>query len=59
MTEGKIYNNTFVVFDIETTGFSSEKDSIIEIGAVKIENGKIIDRFSELINPKISIFHIK
>ncbi|WP_346887211.1 PolC-type DNA polymerase III [Clostridium sp. UBA1056] len=49
------FNSTFVVFDIETTGFSSEQDRIIEIGAVKIENGQVIDRFNELINPKISI----
>lgn len=49
------FNSTFVVFDIETTGFSSEQDRIIEIGAVKIENGQVIDKFNELINPKISI----
>jgi DNA polymerase-3 subunit alpha (Gram-positive type) len=40
-------DDRFVVFDIETTGFSSENDRIIEIGAVKIENGKIVDRFNE------------
>ena len=33
--EGKTLDDSFVVFDIETTGFSSENDSIIEIGAVK------------------------
>ncbi len=42
----------FVVFDIETTGFNANSDSIIEIGAVKIKNGEIIDKFDELINPK-------
>jgi len=47
--------NTFVVFDIETTGLSSRNDKITEIGAVKIENGIITDRFSELINPEIMI----
>ncbi|MEG1255188.1 PolC-type DNA polymerase III [Clostridium sp.] len=53
--KGKNFDDTYVVFDIETTGFSSNQDSIIEIGAVKIENGRIVDRFNELINPKISI----
>lgn len=43
---------TYVVFDLETTGLSAnEGDSIIEIGAVKIQDGKIIDRFDELIDP--------
>ena len=41
----------FVVFDIETTGFNANSDSIIEIGAVKIKNGEILDKFDELINP--------
>ena len=45
----------YTVFDIETTGFSHRNDKIIEIGAVKIRNNEIIDRFSELINPEISI----
>lgn len=45
----------FVVFDIETTGFSPIYDRIIEIGAVKIVQGKIIDRFSTFVNPEIPI----
>lgn len=45
-------SSDFVVFDIETTGFSPVKDSIIEIGAVKIVNGKIVDHFSTFVNPK-------
>ncbi len=48
-------NCEYVVFDIETTGFSPVNDRIIEIGAVKIKNFKIIDKFSELINPEIKI----
>jgi len=44
-------DDEFVAFDIETTGFSADLDSIIEIGAVKIKGGKIIDNFSELVNP--------
>ena len=46
------FDSTFVVFDIETTGFSSKKNRIIEIGAVKIKNGLIVDHFSSLVNPK-------
>ena len=40
-----------VVFDIETTGFSPVINEIIEIGAIKIHEGKIIDRFSSFVNP--------
>jgi DNA polymerase-3 subunit alpha (Gram-positive type) len=44
--------DSYVVFDIETTGFSPVNNKIIEIGAVKVENGKITGRFSEFVNPK-------
>ena len=55
----KIDEEEFVVFDIETTGFNSHFNKIIEIGAVKIKAGRIIDRYSQLINPGISIpYHI-
>ena len=48
----KLFDNTYVVFDFETTGFNAAGgDTIIEIGAVKLLNGEIIDKFSELINP--------
>ena len=47
-----LLDNTYVVFDFETTGFNAGGgDSIIEIGAVKIQNGEIIDKYNELINP--------
>ncbi len=51
-TDDVMLDQTYVVFDFETTGFNAGgKDSIIEIGAVKIFNGEIIDRYDELINP--------
>ena len=53
--KGQHLNDRYVVFDLETTGFSAKSDKIIEIGAVKVENGKIIDRFSTFVNPEIPI----
>ena len=51
-TDQKLLDTTYVVFDFETTGFNAGgSDSIIEVGAVKIFNGEIIDRFDELIDP--------
>lgn len=44
-------NKTFVVFDFETTGTDSSKDKIVEIGAVKVVDGKIIESFTCLVNP--------
>ncbi|MBN2260936.1 MAG: PolC-type DNA polymerase III [Clostridiales bacterium] len=49
------FNQEFVIFDIETTGFSYTMDHIIEIGAVKIKNKEIIETFSVLINPEVSL----
>jgi DNA polymerase-3 subunit alpha (Gram-positive type) len=45
----------FVVFDIETTGLNPTKDGITEIGAVKIEDGKIVDTFSTFVDPGMPI----
>ena len=53
--KGQSLKGTYVVFDLETTGFSSAKDKIIEIGAVKVENGEITDKYSTFVNPKIPI----
>jgi len=54
-TSCSIDTPTYVVFDLETTGFSPVNDRIIEIGAVKVKNGEVIDRFSTFVNPRIPI----
>ena len=55
-TNTKLLDNTYVVFDLETTGFNAGgKDSIIEIGAVKLKDGMIIDRYDQLIDPEVEI----
>ena len=51
-----LLDETYVVFDLETTGLYADKgDSIIEIGAVKMCKGKIIDSFDVLVNPGIKV----
>ena len=52
---GESLDSDFVVFDIETTGFSYMNDHIIEIGAVKVVGGQIVDRFSTFVNPGVPI----
>ena len=47
----KLADDTYVVFDVETTGLSAVYDTIIELAAVKIKNGEIIDRFESFANP--------
>ncbi|MCL2560227.1 MAG: PolC-type DNA polymerase III [Turicibacter sp.] len=42
---------TYVVYDVETTGFSTNHDDVIEIAAVKVRRGALIDEFSEFVNP--------
>ena len=54
-SKGQSIDGKFVVFDIETTGFSPLTCQIIEIGAVRVENGVITDRFSTFVNPKVPI----
>ena len=51
-SKGQSLDDTYVVFDIETTGFSAIYDKIIEIGAVKVEKGNITDKFSVFVNPE-------
>ena len=58
--QGQDFTHDFVVFDIETTGFSPVSNRIIEIGAVKVVNGEIADKFSTFVNPQVPIpFHIE
>ena len=53
--KGQGLKEDFVVFDIETTGFSPVNDHIIEIGAVKVSGGQVVDRFSTFVNPRVPI----
>ncbi len=53
--KGQDFSQDFVVFDIETTGFSPVDNRIIEIGAVKVQGGEITDRFSVFVNPETPI----
>lgn len=46
-----IMNKTYVVFDVETTGLDAEKNDLTEIGAVKIVNGQIVEKFQALCKP--------
>ena len=45
----------YIAFDLETTGLDAEQDYIIEIGALKVRNGKVCDRFMEFVKPPIAI----
>ncbi len=54
-TKGQSLDDAYVVFDLETTGFSPEQCRIIEIGAVRVEKGQITQRFSTFVNPEVPI----
>lgn len=45
----------YVAFDIETTGLNPKYDKIIEIGAVRVRNGELVDTFSTFVNPAKSL----
>lgn len=56
--QGKLLNEyieDYVVFDLETTGVSPYNDEVIEISAVKARKGKVVEEFSELVNPQRTI----
>ena len=46
------FDGEYVAFDLETTGLSSQKDEIIEIGAVRMQGGKELERFQTFVNPR-------
>lgn len=45
----------YIIFDIETTGLDSSYDEVIEIGAIKVKNNKIVSKFNSLVKPKNEI----
>jgi len=47
--------DNYIIFDIETTGLDSSYDEIIEIGAIRIENNKVVSKFQSLVKPNIEI----
>ena len=49
------FNDEFVAFDLETTGLSAKKDTIIEIGAVVMRDGKEVDRFQTFVDPGVAL----
>lgn len=49
--EDKVFDGTYVVFDLETTGLEANKDEIIEIGGCKVEQGRITQTFSTFVKP--------
>lgn len=51
-SKGQDIDTTFCVLDLETTGFSPKREKITEIGIMKLQNGKVIDKFSCFINPE-------
>jgi len=54
-TKGQDIDAEFTVFDIEATGLNKETEYIIEIGAVKIRGGVVVDEFSALIDPGVAV----
>ncbi len=53
--KGQCFDDAYVVFDLETTGFYAGMDKITEVGAVKIIGNEVVERFSSFVNPERSI----
>ena len=49
------YVPDYVLFDLETTGISCREDEVVEISALKVKDGFVVDEFSTLVNPGIPI----
>lgn len=45
------YTPDYVIFDLETTGISPNYDEVIEISALKVKGGEVVDEFNTLVNP--------
>ncbi len=54
-TESQPIDTVYTVFDIETTGLKAEQNEIIEIGAVRVENGVVTDRFQSFIDDGVTL----
>ena len=52
------YCSDYIMFDLETTGLSTDDDAIVEISAVKVTDGEVVDEFSTLVNPGIHIPYV-
>lgn len=51
-SDSRSFDDEFICFDLETTGFSNTNDRIIEIGAVKIKGGQVVDEFDTFVDPE-------
>ena len=49
------YVKDYVVFDLETTGTSCTSDEVVEISAIKVQDGQVVEEFSTLVNPQMPI----
>ena len=47
--------NSYVCLDLETTGLDPKKNKIIEIGAIKVSNGKIVEQLETFVNPGVKL----
>jgi DNA polymerase III epsilon subunit family exonuclease len=54
----ELMNSPIVIFDFETSGLDKNEDEIIEIGAIKLIKGKIVDQFSTLVKPSKPISEV-
>jgi len=50
-----MFEKDFVIVDLETTGLSPVKNEIIEIGAIKVENGQVVDTMDIFVKPKTPV----